>query len=712
MVSWKTFWVTLAATASLAVAGALVLFRVSLWWCVPGLAPLIALCVGVATRVIHGSEMFKRVAESTRVQIVRSLGLAIVLHAAWIAVFVARPRQWPLWVAALLALALLEYGLAHAHEYLLTRVAPRPRKERPEEPPASSPSSNPDEDGPVYATAAELDRDEPDKTLLMFKAGLTQAGFGWLRVSSQWSPVRDFGVQFFVQVPSNRALEASRSSKDSRTSAAAFGIESAEPIAVGLQEVLGHGLKTDWIAITKQEFAGAYGVLVTTSDTMNKLYPFEDTLEWTSLDEKMLAGYGRDAEPYFVNLAQHGQDIGQTRSGKTSFIHNKIGHVTRCADAVQWICGVEKLYDLVAGWIEPYRGHRIRLPIDWIAYGQADVLNMLVAGMNIARWRQRVPLALRRNWPKIVITLDEASFALRNRTLVAEYDGVKYTAAQLVAMLAQGAHSGGVFIDLATQRSTNDHYGDQGGDTSAQLGYTAAFRSRDQGEIGRLVGDYRLPSPRHQGSFWLDAGNGDLPVLLKAPYIQEVDPNRPLLHNGLTVSDVSWARRHFHVELDEGSITAAGPAYAARHRYMTPELEEYLTGMTLLPGVPNAAAGMPMSDAEKAGYDAVMASLGVTDAPPSDPSETPEQPAARSITVVSSVPQGSRRDCITELVAQHGPLTAGEIVEGLRERGYEVRSYNSVINTLSAMVTEGALRQPGRGAPYSQPGLTVVGRAG
>lgn len=715
MVSWKTFWVTLAATVSLVVAGALVLFRASLWWCVPGLVPLIVLCAAVAARIIHGSDMFKKLPERVRVQILRSLVLAIVIHAVWIAIFVARVRQWPVWVVALLALALLEFGLAHAHEYLLTRVAPRPRKVRPDIEPVQTATTP--TDGPQYSLAAELDRTSKDKTLLLFKAGVAQAGFGWLRVSSQWRPVHDFGVQFFVQVPSSRALEASKTSKDSRTSATTFGFESAEPLAVGLQEVLGHGLKTDWIAITKQEFAGSYGVLVTTTDTMDRLYPFEDTPAWTSLEEPALAGYGRDAEPHFLNLAQHGQEIGASRSGKTSLIHNKIGHVTRCADAVQWVCGVEKLYDLVAGWIEPYRGHRIPLPIDWIAYGQADVLNMLVAGMNIARWRQRVPLALRRNWPKIVITLDEASFALRNRTLVAEYDGAKYTAAQLVAMLAQGALSGGVIIDLATQRSTNDHFGDQGGDTSAQLAYTAAFRTRDQGEIGRLVGNYRLSTPLHAGSFWLVSGAGDLPVLLKAPYIQEVDPARPLLHNGLTVSDVSWARRNFHVELDEGSIAAAGPAYAARHRYMTPELEEYLTGMTLLPGVPGAAAGMPMSDAAKRGYDAVMASLrqvgnDVAEDRVEDAVPTGTTSVSSPLTVVSSLPQGSRQDHIIEALTQHGPMVTREIVEALTARGYEVRSYNAVTNLLSSMVADGALSQSGRGGTYSLPGLSVVSRVG
>lgn len=727
VVSWKTFWVSLGAALSSAVAGALVLYRVPLTLVVPGLVGLVAVCIGLATRVVHGSHMFRQLALHTRSQMLRSLSVAFVAHAFWIVVFVLRPQHWLLWAVVLLALALAEYGLAHGHEYLLTKVTARPKAARPapEEPHA--------ENFQGYTPADEFAASGSNKSLTVFKAGLTQAGYGWLRVSSQWSPVRDFGIQFHVKVPSARALKTSRSNKEA--TASTFGIESAEEIAKGLGEVLNRGLKTEWIGITQQEFAGTYGVLVTTQDTMTRLYPFEDTPEWTSIEELALAGYGRDAEPYYLSLKQHGQDIGATESGKTSLIHNKIAHVTRCADAVQWVCGVEKLYDLVAGWIEPYRGHDLPLPIDWIAYGQADVLEMLVAALNIARYRQRVPLALRRNWPKIVITLDEASFALRNRSMVAEYQGNKYTAAQLVAMLTQGAASAGVYVHLATQRSTNSQFGDEGGDTTAQMGYTAAFRSRDQGEVGRLVGDYNLPMPRHQGAYWLDPGSGALPVLLKAPYIQQVGADRKILHDGLTIVDVAWNRRHFHTSLDEGSATHAGEYYLARHTRMTPELEQYLTGMSLLPDEVDATDAAPtfvsasapassgppeMSDAARVGYEAALATVaslraGVQDAVPATATRLVDAPSVPhpTITVVRTLPRGSRQDRILALMAERGDMRTSEIVEALREQEGEdeVRNPTSISNLLSAMVDAGVLHRLGKGH-YTRPGLSVVERTG
>jgi hypothetical protein len=188
----------------------------------------------------------------------------------------------------------------------------------------------------------------------------------------------------------------------------------------------------------------------------------------------------------------------------------------------------------------------------------------------------------RRNWPTIIVVLDEASFALKNNTRTVVYQGQKLTASDMVAMLLKGAASGDVHVILASQRSTNDNFGDAGGDVTTNIGWSAAFMSKDEAEVGRLMGDYSLPMPRHRGQFWLDDGMGELPQQSKAPYIQSVDPTKPQLSDGLTIADVSLSRAslpRIGRALDAGSARAAGSDYGRRHTRMTQAMQNYLRGV-------------------------------------------------------------------------------------------------------------------------------------
>jgi len=332
---------------------------------------------------------------------------------------------------------------------------------------------------------------------------------------------------------------------------------------------------------------------------MARTIPYVDCPEWAEVSEPRVYGYGLDGEPHRMRINTHSQAAGATGSGKTAFLHAELAEEARTRDCAVWVTGTWKLYDLVAGWVEPYTDTNLPLPIDWVASGQRDTVDTLVAALRIARWRQCQPMAERDGFTTIIVHLDEASYPLRNRVVRGEYQGVEHTASQLAAKIAQGAGSARVWIKFASQRGVSDHLGDQGADTRANAGYTAIFKTRDPDDVGRLTGDHKLLAPRHSGEYLLSADAA--PVRLKVPYLQSVDPNQPRLHEGLTVSDVAWSRRHFTEPLDAGSAAAAGPEYARRHTRMDAAMRAYLTG--------DEAEAVEPSSAHRAGYDETMAAL-------------------------------------------------------------------------------------------------------
>jgi hypothetical protein len=512
-----------------------------------------------------------------------------------------------------------------------------------------------------------------------------------------------FGIQFDVQITAE-----AMSHKGRRT----LPTEAAEPIAVALSELLNQVIETRWVGIQRLPRAGGYTITVTTQDVMARVYPFEDELEWASVRDPALIGYGLDAQPVHLLLRQHGQFLGKSRSGKSSLINCALAYLTRCRDAVVWICGTEKLYDMLAGWLEVYLDQDEEMPFDWVMAGPQDTAECLAALMRVARYRQSLRLSQRMNLPDIVCVLDEASFALRNTTITAEFDGRDLPMSSLCGMITQGAGSAGGWLAYATQRDTNDQLGPAGGDIQAQTGYTAAFGSQDNLSIGRQLGDFKLPPPAHKGEFYLknDAAEQPYPILTKGRYLQEDDPSKPRLHDGLTVSSVSWSRRAFKIHLDEGSQRAAGELYLARPTRVTERFLDYLASPTTVTapldivGARRAAAPTPKLDAVDADAADLARRMGfdfaalpgaqreayrevvreLREADESLPALTPAPPR--------STPGTSRKEQVEWVLREVGtPLTSREILDELRSAGVEVRSEGSVHNLLGKLVSDGVI---------------------
>jgi hypothetical protein len=689
VISWKAFWSILAAVVTFAGAGIAALCAVTPWLAIPVTVVVAVVVVRVARLAIYRATVMGGISLPSRVTMLGWITAGVYVHAGVAVAFLLRPDLWALWAVTTTALGGSTYAVARAHEYLLAR-----------------PSAAPDRQVATTTTMISgVVIDEQDPVRAKVLAGLRLAGFDWLDVGD-WVPMGGDpeldkpadGIIIDVQVPSAHAL-AAKGHKGKAGST--LGIAEAKQIAIGLREALqAPALASDWVTLEEQPEAGAHTLTIATRDVMADVFPYEDNPSWTSIREPSICGRKLNGQLYGLRLDQHGQVVGGTRWGKSSLIDSNIGHVTRCRDAKQWIGGTTKVYDLVAGWLMPYMDTDLDLPIDYVANGAHDTLAMLIAGLNIARWRQSQPMDQRGNWPTIIIDIDEASDALGDNSVKLPYLGTLITMSQAAAKMYKGAGSGDVWLHLASQRDTMDQWGDKGGDVMANVQWAAGFHTADQGSLGRLLGSYKLPNPRHKGEYYLNPGNGDGLVRLKAPYVQTIDRSKPRLHDGPTVSDVAWSRRNFYTAMDPGSAQAGGAAYANRHRRMNAAMLAYITNGTVGgdgaaqiesgPAVstpPPAAAPLAVAGPKQAGYELATAELDKLLGP-----KPPAAPAGAPAGVSSLVGRQSLADRIVDVVrAAPGPMSRVEIGAAVHPAGEQV-----VTNALSKLVAAGVLTRPER----------------
>ena len=656
MIEWKLFW-TGAATAvalSLSVMGA-----TGLVWAPLTVALAFALAVVtvlISHNIIDACAMWRDAADWQRHRVWVGTSGAATAYAAWTITAVLLPLSWTSAVIMVVALGLLSTGVywsARGMEWRLTTApAPKPR--------------------------ADTEEDEmlgPREKVM--RAALRQAGLGFARVLPGAEPLRsDAGWQFQARTQSKAAL-----TKGERAGAQTeLTQRHAEALAIALAEITGRNVESDWVRFRKERAAGTYTITVTNRDLMAEVIPYVDDPTATSIATPALVGVEIDGREHRECLKVHQRTTGSSTGGKSSLINLKLAHTTRSADAVTWIGGVQKLYDLVGPWLEPYHNKGIKPPIDWVAHGQTDTLTMMASAMAVARWRQRQPMSMRK-WRAIFLELDEFSFVAQSKQRIL-FQGEWVTASQLASMLLRGAASGDVHVDFASQRSTTDHFGDHGGDVIANIAVNFSFRSKDFAEVGRTTGDYHLPIPRHRGEYYLTS-EAD-PIHLKSPYIQTTDPSKPRLHDGATIADVSWARRHLvgpGLTEAEG-LVAAGAAYATRHQVVDDRMMTYLTHG-------DEADDDTEPDAQGEVYDSVRSQL--------------EELARNSGLDLSrnDVPaEGRRPDAITAILEQSDDpdgMNAAQIAAALTETGDQAEP-GVIAPTLSRMHHQGRIRRiaPGR----------------
>lgn len=714
-VSWKLAWTAFASMTAGALALLSHLTGLPVWMVALGTAGLAAGYTWAAKVVVDVSPMFARLTDRSRRQILTRIGAAAAVYAGWVDATAALPQWWPLWGLSLPVLGAGTYGMARMYEYLLKHRKPQPVRQ----PVAALAAAAHVQAMTAQAADLAAPRDGEPELVWHLRRALVTAGLPWLRVTS-WEHLGVEGDRFGVAVNvwSPMVLQRSTGARVVREAAPTLGRAHARQIALALRDITRRPVAPNWVTITELDGrVGEYTVRVHTEDVMRRIRPYYETpedlgwdpvrgqvdpeagwdparLAWLRFEDPKLFGYGEDGRPRYIKPKAHGRFLGGTQNGKSSAIHRMAADITRCHDAVWWVCGTEKLYDLVGPWLEPYLGTDFEPPIQWVRANQLGVVQTLIGALAAARYRQSLPFAARRGLPYVWVVLDEASFALENTSVRLTWQGQSVTAADMAAYATQACASGGVYVLFATQRGVNRQLGGaRGGDVVTNLGYQAVFQSKDWAEVGRSLGDFKLPKLKIPGESWLDWA-GPAPDRTKGEYIQTDDPSKPVLHDGPRLSEVAWNRRHFRRELDAGTdeavVRAVGEAYSQRPRLVTEEYLHYIrTGGADIPAPPGATSA-PVAPAA-AGDGGRLAAMRAAFAHVLDKLDPGADAAGESVTPMSAY--RTRADRVAAIVdrlhADTGqPVTNAQILDELRDQGDAKASPQLVMNALRALLDQ------------------------
>ncbi|MBW4700345.1 hypothetical protein [Micromonospora sp. RL09-050-HVF-A] len=696
-IQWKTFWAVVAPFIS-AVWVAVWLVTGSPVW-IAGLATaLLAATAAFGARLlVRISPMFARLSVAAKSRVVGWLVAAVTVYAAWSTLAVSVPDLWPVWALVLPALGGSTWVMARAHEYLL-RYAPPPAR------PAAAVALTTGGHAQLALAAEDLSgpRDGEPHLAWLLRLAVRRAGLEWLRISNP-QMVGPADAPFGARVEAWAPIELRRvvNGKVRVEQAPRLDDHDARRIALALRDITRRDIAPDWVNIGEDpNRVGVYTIQANTEDVMKRIRPYKERAEdlvdaagrprWRRIAEPCNALWGMDGMPIGVDVARHAWILGATTGGKSAYIHREWADVTRCEDALIWVAGTRKLYDLVGPWLEPYLGQDVRPPLDWVRADAEGVLQMLIAAMEIARWRQDQPFSARHGFKKILFYIDEGSFAL-NTKVKAYYDGAEVTAGDMYAECTQAVASAGIYLVVATQRGVHHAFGDKGGDASANIGREIVLMSGDEQEAGRVTGNYKLPPLRHRGECYARLGDSD-PVRAKIEYVQTSDPSKPVLHDGPRVDEISWNRRYHQRDLDAGSAQAAGTAYAGRHQLVTDDYLADLRGARTRSGA-KTQASTPERDADQAMASAVASIFSRLGGKPATAPPAPaavEAPAAEAVEPTPMAGYRTRADRVEAAVRQiwrtsSAPASPRDILAALHEGGDTAATPQLVSNALTQL---------------------------
>ncbi|GGM77226.1 hypothetical protein GCM10012275_54820 [Longimycelium tulufanense] len=232
---------------------------------------------------------------------------------------------------------------------------------------------------------------------------------------------------------------------------------------------------------------------------------------------------------------RHGIAVGTTGSGKSTYENMIIYQLTRCMDALAWMCGTAKLLELAGPWLTALADGRASRPVIDYVEGQSweSVARMLRVAYVLCKIRETAPRRLYerennrllpgRDQPLVHIVIEEADTVLKSPTLIPVPGETPLTAGQIIMYLTSKGRQYGIQVELLNQGVTINKMGALATEIKGTCTRRAAFST-----MTRAEGTWALPDganldtsklPEH--CFYLSIGKDSKPEIAKAAYIDE-----------------------------------------------------------------------------------------------------------------------------------------------------------------------------------------------
>lgn len=669
--SFKSFNVLAGLGVSVVIAVLLAAFRAfmegpPLWMVAAGGVAMVALAAWWWHGELVRGAAYVEFSSAARAAMARAITAAVLVHVVWLLWALADLDSWKAHALRLIGLALLEWVVAAAWDHRLTHLLP------PVKPAAEVEVYRP---APTLLVNDEPELQPADERM---QAILTRGGWPHVLVT-KWMPLPDGHQGATFECRALSALTVSELLGKEVSSVKMIGPGDEEDLAVAAEEELGIDLETKWVRIQSTKRPGRVLVTIAAEDIMAKPLPYELVTTLARPDEPLKLGSQIHGDPATLEFGtKHGVICGPTGSGKTGLVNVLLAEITRRPGRV-YVCGVEKVYDLVGQWYDVHLDTDNELPFQTVV-GIDDTLQLLAEVYYEARRRQNLPHHERANLEPWTVFIEEAPAVLNNNDRVIEIEGRRYNASGLVAHDKRTILSSEMTITELSQEFDNAMFGDAAASIKGNSGYKILMRSQSGDERSRALGKggAALPDLDHAGEMYIkDVGD---PYAAKSQYINEMHANKKRLHEGVDIATVSLARSALVPARARGPLS---PWMAALPTRMTPEYREYLQGRRSLPtNAPVARPAIEASDAASLA-DAAIAALEAE----------LDQRDGRLLHVVENTPsRPPMREFIADLLGDNEQgLTTADVLAAAVDAGYET-SKSSIENALTALRGKGRIR--------------------
>jgi hypothetical protein len=668
-VSLKSFTILAGLGVTVLAAVVLALFRTymegpPLWAIAAGGLGVVALAAWWWHGELGRGANYVEFSSEARRWMARMITAAVLVHCVWLVWTLADLDSWRAHALRLIGLSLLEWVVALAWDHRLTHLLPQ-----------AKPAAEVEVYRPTLVANNEPRLQPADERMQLI---LQRGGWPYVLVTKVWMlPDGHKGATFECRALS-KSLASELSGKEvSTVKAIAPGDE--EDLAIAAEEELGVDLETSWVRIQPTRRPGRVLVTIATEDIFAKPLPYQLVTTLADPAEPIVLGSQVHGDPAALNVRQHGVICGPTGSGKTGLVNVLFAELTRRPGRI-FVCGVEKIYDLVGQWLDVHLDTDNDLPITAVV-GIDDTLQLLAEVYYEARRRQNLEHHERANLEPWYIVIEEAPAVLNNNERQIEIEGRNYNASALVAHLDRTILSVEMYMKKLAQEYDNAMFGDSAASIKGNSGYKILMRSQSGDERSRAFGRgyAALRDLNHPGEMYIK-DNAD-PYAAKCRYINEMHANKKRLHEGVDIATVSLARSALVKARAKGPLS---PWMAALPTRMTRSYRDYLQGKCALPM--DAGTSRIAIEAVDAGT--------LVDKAIADLEAQLDERDARRLRVVDNEPAKPRmRDFIATTLADNTDgMTTDEVLSAVLAAGYEQASKSSVENALTALRGKGRIR--------------------